>query len=350
MVHPEHSSEPAAKRSSKRNISTKLCLTMTQDDNPFRQEAAVEGAGSFGRVGNAVHQPSHPNVPDAVSAVSSITYFTPKRHHGKITTTNPASPQHNVENCDFPPPKVIVIPTTCTSRIVPEWLRCSDTSLVVPPPAPDVLGRGLTAPPHGILRPSMVRRGCSAPPMLAGNTPGLAAIHRGSTSSTATPPGSRNHTNNNNSSTLKPDTLVGNRPRRKHERDHSHCISIGSLVGQSSLLTDPTISSSSVAPSHEGSPQRARPSLLKSQGTLSFRAQRSPMFPRASLLTRSARNLRHTLEPTQENPPRPKCRNPVKREMLYVLEKVTKPVKNLVKSNGSMEPQCDLHRSNGCLV
>ena len=310
-------------------------LTMTQE-NPFREDSKGESS-SVVRVERNIQAENKKEAGASVSVVSSVSCDSARRY-APIPKQDPV--RKNDAVVDPPVPKLIVIPLICASRIVPEWLETEPHTPVLPPSLEAQGGQGargsLLVRKHNIPRPSVVGRGVSASARL-GTSPGSVSLFRDSSNSTS----SSNSCQKDNHNSVT-DALLGNRPRRKHHRVPSHSLSIGSLVGQSSFLTEPTTASSSRSPSQDG----ATPS--KAGGTRSHRGSR---LLRPPLLSSRSSSRVNKLEPTEENSAftRTKCRNPVKREMLYVLGRVTQPVKNLVRS-GSMETQYDLRRSNGCLA
>uniref|UniRef100_A0A8J9X2Q4 Uncharacterized protein n=1 Tax=Phaeodactylum tricornutum TaxID=2850 RepID=A0A8J9X2Q4_PHATR len=107
-------------------------------------------------------------------------------------------------------------------------------------------------------------------------------------------------------------SLLGNRPRRRPVRGSSSAISVGSIVGQSSLKTVPTLATVSIS-------EQSFTHQIKAQQTLdSLVAERSPM--------------RHGL---------------VKRELHYMFKSVSSPLRRFQQSRQKV----DLQRTNkGCLT
>lgn len=119
---------------------------------------------------------------------------------------------------------------------------------------------------------------------------------------------------------------IVDRPRRTHHRGFSQPISVGSLVGQSSLLAG-------------GS------SLASTAGSSSLSLSGDSFF---SHTRRANRKLDDLVASPRTNNRRV---NPLKEEVLYMFDKVSGPVKRLVKTHHHRSKSLNLHASeHGCLT
>ena len=294
------------------------CLTMTLD-NPFREDVGDDSDMVHMEGTTIKHKTSEQG--DRGDVVSSISIDSLQRSAVNPMEQEGISQQPNCES-PFAPPQEIFIPMACTIRIVPDWLKSDPTP--IPPSPPEALGvTRVSTKSRAIARPeAVVRRsaiGGGSNRVVVADV-GSASIIRDSS------PSRRRHPHHT-------DELVGNRPHRKHHRGYTHSLSIGSLVGQSSFLTQPTTASSCLIPSNDGTFHHPNSISLPNRWPPSFRGQ---LMKQQSLRAVPVRGSKY--------------RNPVKREMLYVLGKVAKPVKNLVRSSSLSEKRYDLRRSNGCLA
>ena len=322
LLLPEESI--AATMKDRDDLPTPKCLEMT-DENPFEACYSDDDDDSilFTNEKN-----THNNVKEAEderSDVSSISQDSKRRYITIPSPTAASSPATKAQ----PPPKEIQVPSDRTRQILPEWLLDDDGSVLdidedlSPEDAEQLRSHAMRTPPLKL------NRDMSMP----------------SKSSVAS--GSMRDLSLADSNATPDDALLGDRARRPHHRrGHSQAtISIGSLVGQSSLITAPT-TSSSVSPSTDSVGHHLR--TASNAAKLHAQKASSPTLP---LSSNSKASNRPPAVP--EKLPRTRRRNPMKQEMLHVLGKVATPVKKLaapVKKFCDIEKKADLRRSTGYLA
>ena len=311
------------------DLPTPKCLEMVIDENPFEACYSDDDDDSILFINE---KNTHNNVKEAEderSDVSSISHDSRKRYITIPSPTAASSPATEAQGRKQPPPKEIQVPSDRTRQILPEWLLDDDGSVLdidedlSPEDAEQLRSHAMRTPPLKL------NRDMSMP----------------SKSSVAS--GSMRDFSLADSNATPDDALLGDRTRRPHHRrGHSQAtISIGSLVGQSSLITAPT-TSSSVSPSTDSVGHHLR--TASNAAKLHAQKASSPTPP---LTSNSKASNRPPAVP--EKLPRTRRRNPMKQEMLHVLGKVATPVKKLaapVKKFCDIEKKADLRRSTGYLA
>lgn len=255
--------------------------------------------------------PTDDELDDLASTVSSVSNDSLKRYRNWV---RPAPGQTPEVWTPFVPPKEIFIRVkmsadTDTSS-VPDWLKSNSFDLADHQVQQHPLFRDTTPPK------TMATAGR---PMLTDQD-----HWRNKSWDTKTTINSSAH------QTSVPDSPAVDRPQRRHRRRHSTPILVGALVGQSSLASSaPDTVSSSIS------------NLSLSGCENSF-----------AHLIRANRKLDELVASEAFIPPNStrRTKNPLKEEVLYVLDKVSSPVKRLVKTHHRSKSY-DLHASeHGCLA
>jgi hypothetical protein len=248
---------------------------------------------------------------DDGSDVSSVSNDSLKRFQNWI----PLSPAQEQQLwAPFVPPReiVITIKHEMNTEAVPDWLKLPlrDPSPRGPPPpdafahSPMVLTDSPRTAPHPLLSPCDHLRNMSW------------------ATETTTTTMSLNRVSSQDSAPLV------DRPRRIQHRGFSQPISIGSFVGQSSYLGQPS-------------------SLVSAANTTTTSSSLSLSGESYSHLRRANRKLDELVADPSNTVRRS---NPLREEVLYMLDKVSGPVKRLVKTHNRSE-SCILHASEqGCLT
>jgi hypothetical protein len=273
---------------------------------------------------------------DDRSAVSSMSNDSRRRMGPGSDETEPQGP----------PPKVIDIPVLITTE-VPDWLKDtadwlkddteSSSSYAMedsppPPPPPDLtpIFTGGKSPPN--VRPSMGRNHRSSLSPTPFSTPDMRKLPRPTSisrnptmGSTLTEGASIISKGSGTFVSAQEDvSILGNRPRRHHHRNPSTGLSVGSLVGQSSFVTAPSVTQTATSTSfsdqsaswqHQQYAQRALDHLV------------------AEVTTPAAMAMQTR-------------RNPVKEDMKYIWGRVSTPIRRLTGTDGKVI----LNRASGCLT
>jgi hypothetical protein len=236
-----------------------------------------------------------------------------------------------------PPPKEIDISVSIITE-VPDWLKDTESSSSSaaddppPPPPPDLspIWTGGASPAD--VRPSMGRnRNRSSPIAMAFSTldisrklPRPTTVPRVLTfskihESRTIAGGSSTISKCSFFSSQEDVSILGNRPRRRHHRNPSSALSVGSIVGQSSFVTAPSASPTATSSFSDQSWQHQ------------LNAQRALDRLVADVTTPAAMHTR---------------RNPIKEEIKYVWGRVSTPIRRLTGTDGKAK----LTRASGCLT
>jgi len=200
------------------------------------------------------------------------------------------------------PPQEITITKVDDYQDVPQWLRDNDSDAVLSPsPTPSLSPIQTPVSSPVIPRPTLRKyRSVPVQPTIR-EEPSRRSLQWDSSSAIPETKTLDDTLTTNDSN----DSILGNRPRRQLPRGSSTTYSVGSIVGQSSFVTSPTATSSSL-----------------SETTASFQQQQ-----RARQRTDVSASSRRG--------------NPVKEEIKYMWGRVATPIRRLTKT----EQKVDLNRS-----
>jgi hypothetical protein len=235
-----------------------------------------------------------------------------------------------------PPPLEIDISVLVSTK-VPDWLQetYNSYSSPPPPPAPDLSPISTGGKSPGVFRPTMGRSRPS--PMVFSTSESTLKVPRPAPMLRVLSTSSKIHGSSvtagstiTGGSVLSSEDLsfLGNRPRRSHLRSPSAALSVGSIVGQSSFV-------SIVGQSSFGTAPTVTPTAVSS----SFSDQ---SWQHQLNAQRAMDHLVADITPASSNK-----RNPVKKEIKYVWDRVSTPIRRLTGTDGR---KIELKRASGCLT